>query len=350
MFCHNPPKYVRQSAGAQLEMCSLAISEIETAEELVSLRSEWLALWRRSSAATPFQSPDWLIPWWKYFGAGRLCVLVLTEDTRLVGIAPLFANGERRLRLLGAGNSDYLDVLFDDRIGRAGAAAIFSYLAKTDRWDQIDLQNLQRHSPLLATNTWPAYFEHVEEQDTCPVVSLPQTADQFLNSLPRQLRHNLNYYHRKLDAFKDVKIERANEDNFPELFDAFVSLHEARWQMKNMPGVLCGENLRHFHHEAGAGFLSNGALRLYALRVDRHVVACLYAFHHARRTYYYLSGFDPEFKQYSPGTILVAHAIAEATHERAKEFDFLRGREPYKYKWGAVDRSIYRKQLEPIRE
>ena len=77
------------------------------------------------------------------------------------------------------------------------------------------------------------------------------------------------------------------------------------------------------------------------------IIAALYGFHHATRTYYYLGGFDPEFKQYSPGTILIAHAIAEAIREGATEFDFLRGREDYKYRWRAVDRIIYRKRIKP---
>ena len=42
---------------------------ISTPEELERLREEWLALWRRSPTATPFQSPMWLLPWWRAFGS-----------------------------------------------------------------------------------------------------------------------------------------------------------------------------------------------------------------------------------------------------------------------------------------
>ena len=42
---------------------------ISTPEELERLREEWLALWRRSPSATPFQSPMWLLPWWRAFGS-----------------------------------------------------------------------------------------------------------------------------------------------------------------------------------------------------------------------------------------------------------------------------------------
>jgi hypothetical protein len=43
---------------------------------------------------------------------------------------------------------------------------------------------------------------------------------------------------------------------------------------------------------------------------------------------------------------VVAHAIEYAIeHDRAIGFDFLRGKEAYKYRWGAVDRPIFNRQL-----
>src|SRR6185369_16878767 len=97
--------------------------------------------------------------------------------------------------------------------------------------------------------------------------------------------------------------------------------------MNHLSGVLWADELQKFHRDAASALLSHDALRLYGLRLDARIIASLYAFHHGRCTYYYLSGFDPEFRQYSPGTILVAHAIHEAIGEGDVAFDFLRGRE-----------------------
>lgn len=65
-----------------------------------------------------------------------------------------------------------------------------------------------------------------------------------------------------------------------------------------------------------------------------------YGFIWRRRASYYLSGFDPAFRQYGIGNQLVAHAIEEAASE-ADVFDFLRGQEPYKYRWGAEDQPTF---------
>jgi CelD/BcsL family acetyltransferase involved in cellulose biosynthesis len=323
-------------------MCALAIREIESLDELESIRPAWLALWRSSPAATPFQSPAWLIPWWKHFGVGQLRVLVLMNAKRVVGIAPLFVDNDLRLLLVGTGNTDYLDILAE---APECAAEVFKYLCRRRSWNEIYFESLRRESPLLNTTACSDVSEYVEEQDACPVLSLPTCADEFISSLPRQLQHNLNYYRRKLANLGQVKIEPANENNFEELFEALLNLHEARWQMNCLSGVLYADDVQDFHHDAARGLLSQRALRLYGLRLDKRIIASLYAFHHGRCTHYYLSGFDPEFKQLSPGTILVAHAILEAIREGDAGFDFLRGREDYKYRWGAVDKTIYRKQV-----
>jgi CelD/BcsL family acetyltransferase involved in cellulose biosynthesis len=60
------------------------------------------------------------------------------------------------------------------------------------------------------------------------------------------------------------------------------------------------------------------------------------------RAYAYISGFDPEWARYSLGTLLIAFAIERAIDEGCREFDFLRGREQYKYGWGAVNRATVR--------
>jgi CelD/BcsL family acetyltransferase involved in cellulose biosynthesis len=80
-------------------------------------------------------------------------------------------------------------------------------------------------------------------------------------------------------------------------------------------------------------------LRLHVLELDGIARAALYCFHKGPRTCYYLGGFEPTLAKLSLGTVLTGRAIRHAIEsDGASEFDFLRGDEPYKYKWGALDR------------
>jgi CelD/BcsL family acetyltransferase involved in cellulose biosynthesis len=47
---------------------------------------------------------------------------------------------------------------------------------------------------------------------------------------------------------------------------------------------------------------------------------------------------------------MIGHAVREAVRDGVREFHFLRGREPYKYAWGAVDRAGYGRRLVPARD
>jgi CelD/BcsL family acetyltransferase involved in cellulose biosynthesis len=91
--------------------------------------------------------------------------------------------------------------------------------------------------------------------------------------------------------------------------------------------------------------LDAGALRMYAMRHGERIVAIFYGFASRGTVYYYLSGYDPGLEKFSPGTLIVAHAIEEAVREGAITFDFLRGAEDYKYAWGGKDRMNSRRQL-----
>ena len=87
-------------------------------------------------------------------------------------------------------------------------------------------------------------------------------------------------------------------------------------------------------------------LRLYALFIGHAVVPCFMALTEGRprgRVYYYLGASNPQFEARSPGTLLTAHALQEALAERASAFDFLRGREPYRYLWAARDEMTWRR-------
>jgi CelD/BcsL family acetyltransferase involved in cellulose biosynthesis len=57
---------------------------------------------------------------------------------------------------------------------------------------------------------------------------------------------------------------------------------------------------------------------------------------------FYLNGFDPAYERFSPGSLLIEYAMEQARKSCQRSFDFLRGAEAYKYRWGARDCIHYR--------
>jgi CelD/BcsL family acetyltransferase involved in cellulose biosynthesis len=249
--------------------------------------------------------------------------------------------------LLGTGITDYLDVLLETQTGEAGEL-LRSALARTaGEWDLCDFQSLPSNSPLLASTVRGKARVDVRQQDVCPVLSLPARAEELPGPISRHQWENYRYYRRRAERRAHLQVQTANEETVGDCLDVLLQLHRARWTERGCPGVLADERVESFHKEAAAGLQALGVLRLYVLRLNGRPAAALYACLWKRRFYYYVGGFDPSFRQVSPGTLLIGHAVQEAVREGADIFDFLRGQESYKYLWNARDTFTYRLQIRP---
>ena len=66
------------------------------------------------------------------------------------------------------------------------------------------------------------------------------------------------------------------------------------------------------------------------------------AFDDGQTCFLYNAGMDPEAREVSPGITGTAEYLKNRLAAGRRRFDFLRGDEPYKYEWGAVDEPIAR--------
>jgi CelD/BcsL family acetyltransferase involved in cellulose biosynthesis len=314
------------------------ISIAHSLDDLAALAPAWHKLWLCDPRATPFQSPAWLIPWAKHFTAGDLRCVTVHDGDRLVALIPTFVwrNPEmkqRELLLLGTGISDYCDALCVPEYPHVIDAALEQLDATCD-WDWIHFHELRADSPLLR-----GCFE---EQSTIPILKLPATTDELRAVIPKAQLQNLAYYRRRAERVGDSEWQIADGQSLDAMMDQLFALHQSRWRSRGEPGVFDEENVRAFHREAARGLLRIGALRLRRLTINDETVAVLYAFASHGRTYYYASGFNPEFAHISPGTLIIGHAIEQAIREGCTHFDFLRGAERYKNLWGARDMQTFR--------
>lgn len=336
-------------------VAKVTVEEVTTTQALEDLRPEWSELWTRCPTATPFQSPAWLIPWWRHLGDGNLWTLALRCQGRLIGLVPQFIHTQpgssvREVLLIGTGMTDYLDALFEHGLESLSMIALFAHLNTRCRyWDRCDFQQLRPGSPLLEAGLPAGWLDEITEQEPCPVLALPATPEELLERLPYHIPKNLRYYWRRVQEIGPAQIESTRQDNLNEWFDTLVQFHHARWTSRGGKGVLADATVQRVHREALPELLALGMLRFYGLRIGDRLVAAFYGLTDNKslnkRTYAYLSGFDPAFERLSLGTLVIGHALQEAVREGAETFDFLRGREAYKYLWGAQDNRSYRRRL-----
>ena len=335
-------------------MSRVSAEIIDDFEVLEALEPEWWNLWARCPGALPFQTPAWLIPWWRHFSPGSLFVLAARRGDMLVGLAPSYIEDGplgRRILPLGISLSDHLDILADPECAEAAMAALVAAAhSRSDAWDAWELEELPPDAAALRLPLPDGYLDSVAVQTACPILPLlDERGARF--PLPRAKRRQLNLARNRAGRRGGATIEEAAAGTlFPALEELF-RLHQKRWEARGGGGVLAPESVWRFQCDAAPRLQGAGLLRLYLLRIGHQVVAVYYGLANRACAYFYLTGFDPDYDFESPGTLVLAHAIEQAAAEGCREFDFLRGREAYKYEWGAVDRwnlkrSIRKPELE----
>jgi CelD/BcsL family acetyltransferase involved in cellulose biosynthesis len=320
----------------------LATKVITDGRAWTAMIEEWRRLWRSSPDASPFQSPDWLMPWWEVFGTDRPRIVSLRRDDVLIGLMPLYRlqeDGQAKLLPVGAGLSDYHDALVHstaphDAVERMLDAAV-SDCADIDRCDLPDLPPKAR---LLRAPDPPGWRSVTWAGEPCPVLVLK---DDLRHSVPsRMLRKWRMAEHRAQRRGENVEVSLAKDIATAKRFwQALVELHRRRWTARGEPdGVLADPRVIAFHERALTPLLEATTLRLYALSFGGKLVAVNQVLLARERLHFYLGGFDEAYAFESPGTILLGRILQSALQEGLSEMHFLRGGEAYKFAWGGIAR------------
>jgi CelD/BcsL family acetyltransferase involved in cellulose biosynthesis len=234
--------------------------------------------------------------------------------------------------------SDRLDLLAAPGEAAAVADIVFGLLARrVDAWDSCDFRDLPAGSPLACTPLPLAARDRVEPETPCPALVLPHRPGDVVSALPKRRRDDLRRCARRLGEQGLVVCETADAESRPALLKALLDLHRRRWGAAAAPEA--------FHEEASAALLAAGQLRLHVLKLDGRVIAANYVLQGCGEAMSHIHAYDPAFAAFGPGWLLTAYALEQAVRDGARTFDFLRGREAYKYAWGATDRPQVRRRI-----
>ncbi|MBV9655157.1 MAG: GNAT family N-acetyltransferase [Acetobacteraceae bacterium] len=335
-------------------MSDVGCNVVTNDRDLAALQPCWSELWRGVPEASPFQSPEWLLPWWRAFGTGRPRVAVLRGGERMLGALPLYRldePGGGKLLPLGAGLSDYCDALLAPDAPDGAADRLLAAALAVDppgALARCDLIDLPPGSALRDVRAPPGWSVWREDGETCPVLALPSGARDLRSVVPASMRRKISMARHRAERGGGSAIETATPDTLGAMLPELVRLHGLRWQGRGSAGVLTDPLVHAFHRDATPRLLAAEMLRMQALRIGGKLAAVFYLLlAGAGRVFAYLGGFDPAFAYESPGTLMFAAAIEDAIREGRREFHFLRGGEAYKYAWGALDQPSMTVRLLP---
>jgi CelD/BcsL family acetyltransferase involved in cellulose biosynthesis len=301
-----------------------------------------------------------LSQWWSTLGGGEwstaeMVLISASDGGRLVGLAPLFKamhEGQEKLLLIGSIEiSDYLDLLVPEEGVQELAGRLLDFLEASPvlKGLPLDLFNIADTSPTLPALRYEAenrgWTYHQEVFRPTPRIRLGVDFESYLGSLNKKQRHEIRR-----------KLRRASEGPHPARFellndpaavdtsiDAFLDLmaHDAEKAEFLTPAMR--EHMRSLMRIAWEG----GYLWMAFLTVNSIRTAAAVNFDYGNKLWGYNSAVNRDFLELSPGWVLLAHQLQWACEHGRTLFDFMRGDEEYKYRFGAQNAHVMRALIVP---
>jgi CelD/BcsL family acetyltransferase involved in cellulose biosynthesis len=303
-----------------------------------SLRADWDDLVARCPSATWFSTAAWAGAWWATVAHRPATRVAYWRDDAgcvraVAAVSQMRAPLDRRLpvavpvaRVTGSGPGD------GDHCGPVVDPTRPDLVAPVAQW----LTTASGARPLLGTGLAPPGARTVERV-VCPRLDLAAvTGGNARVGRSSNFRSQLGRFERRLERAGVTFEWRGPGTVDAATVDALFDLHRRLRDEREQSTSLDDGYRALLHTCAAAGRADVGPAALVGSKGDE-VVAVLLGFRCHGWFGAYQSGWDTTYAPHSIGSVLVGRSIREVATAGGHTFDFLRGAEDYKYRFGAVD-------------
>ncbi len=337
-----------------------------TLAELQQLAGSWNDLLERSMNDNVFLTWEWISTWAAtYLSGSELFVIAVYDDGSPVAIAPLWLQRRRTagafpvrvLRFLGSSGvcSDYLDVIVQKKGYATWLDAIWNHLfgKLRSQWDILEYADAPSDSKPLAQFYRSAdedercLARQIVRTELCPYMTLPDRADQLLTRVSRTRRYTINHSRKRLSELGELHIRTCEHpDQVSETLARLKDLNTRSWRERGQPGSFSTSEFTRFHSNMAEISLQRNWLLLCSLWVGGQYLGSFYGFAYHGVLYFYIMSVEKsDEKRVNTGDVLLSHCMEEGIRRGCRTFDFLRGDEPYKYRWTESDHRLLTLQI-----
>lgn len=308
-------------------------------------------------AQHPLETPGWLMSWWRAYGQTdprcQLCLVTLSQQGRLMGLAPLYRR-DRSLHLLGDGTActDHLGLLIGTTSLDAHRQIVQWLASEQSECGSTFLESVDDGTPtqqVLGQSQLPTHRLAVEA--SC-CIDLPDSWEAYLHGLSKNHRKKCRRWQRKyfdthraqcLSTLSTSGDGASTKWSFDEAFTTLIRLHADRHHGRE-GGAFSDSRFVQFLHSAFDSLSHSGQVEISGLSIDGIVQAVEFELHSPQTTFAYQSGLASSGLPNDAGCLSLMSRIRTAIGSGKTRFDLMRGTESYKYHWGArtVKASSYR--------
>lgn len=319
------------------------VTEVTDRAAFIALEDEWNTLVRQTDDQI-FYRHEFIRVWLDNFApSAELKVLTLRDgEGRLEAVLPLVLT---RTRLYGvpvrelhsASNlhSCRFDLIAQD--AEKAAAAFFAHLSDDPSWDVLRLVDVPEGGKayrLLARAQRAGFPTGSWTSLNSPYVPLPDTVEALQQQVDSKFRANVRRRRRKLEQKGAVTFERVEGGaQVAYHLEEGFRLEASGWKGRGGTAIAQDEATRGFYSELARTASHLGSLCLYFMRLDGRAVGFHYALEYGGRYLLLKPAYDEQFKECSPGQLLMDEVLKECVQRKLPEFDFLGPDMPWKRDW-----------------
>jgi CelD/BcsL family acetyltransferase involved in cellulose biosynthesis len=321
----------------------LARLEIDIVDDLDPLSEAWDEL-AAACRAPPFCRPGWFEAFAEAFGTPTHA-LVARRAGELIGIVPL---GRRRSSLRSPTNwhtPGFEAVVLNDAVAASMGTALVRRAPAC-----LDLSFVDPSAPFAAALLEEARTRHrhviARVVQRSPYVVLDGDFPTYRAARPHGLRRALRRRRRQLEASGHVEVVfEDGTQGLEALLDEGFAIEGSGWKTARGTAIVQNPHVEGLYRSVARWAAGRGWLELGFLRVNGVAAAFSLALHDDRTVWCLKIGFNPAFRTFSPGTVLLGEVIQRAYARGFAVFDFLGADDPYKLNWTDRVREAHRIQV-----
>lgn len=340
-------------------MPTFSVETVKTTAALQNVEQIWNSLSAAARLPNIFTTFDWFRAWNQRAAEfdpehrRHPNVLVLRAGDRVSGISPLICRtvsrsglAVRKIEFLES-PADYNDLLLEEDPDQV--QAVIDHLQQTEAdWDIVDLRSLRDTGNTIsvlevALSRSPLLHRTLPEA-SCPYLPIHSDASGIVERLSRSFRRTVRNQQHRLDRMSTeglrIRIIEHLESE-PFLLEKFIALErQKRIQGKPVPPLFAGN--QQVFQTLFDSLGPRGWLYAAVMELDDQVIAFQLGFRCGEALWDFSKAYEEAYSHLSPGTMLLPAILDYGFSHGYREYDFLRGEEPYKLRWSSGSHRTWR--------
>ena len=280
--------------------------------------------------------------------------IIKKEKNQVIGILPLMYQDikkkgilpYRTIKFFSATNSDFNDIYAKQESREIVIKESLEWLSKNFKWQRLILDDLlietniiQHINNYLIKNR----INHEIKKGKYYYIDLKNSLDEIKNNFNKKfVKRNIANATNRLNKSGAWKVSYNPSLSAEQIMDKILPVHTDRQISLDRSSRFLIDNFYKANLKIFDYYLSKNELCSYWLNYKNKDIAYMIGFKIDNIFYWWNTGFLSSYSRYSPGRILLYHAIMNMKECKVKELNFMRGESDYKSKWTKSFRENYR--------